>query len=75
MKEIGLLVAVMIGLGCLVGKLGFDEGYRDAREEFNDRSIREMRKAENSRCIDGVVYNNTSSGYWVQTEKKCKVLP
>lgn len=75
MREIGLFVAVMIGFGCLVGKLGFDQGYRDAKEEIVERSIRDARKAENSRCIDGVVYNNTSSGYWVQTEKNCKVLP
>lgn len=75
MKEIGLFIAVMVGFGCLVGKLGFDQGYRDANADFNEASIRAARKVENSRCVDGMVYSNTSSGYWVQTEKKCKVLP
>ena len=75
MKEIGLFIASLIALAAFVGKLGFDQGYRDAKEEIVERSIRDARKAENSRCIDNVVYNNTSSGYWVQTEKKCKVLP
>lgn len=75
MKEFGLIAAVLLILGVTVGKVGYEDGYAKAKAEAMEADIKAARKAEASRCIDGVVYNNTNSGYWIQSEKKCKVLP
>lgn len=75
MKEYGLILVVFVFACVACGKIGYDQGYNDEKAHYAQEMIKQARREDGQRCEDNTVYTKAVGGFWLDTGKRCKVLP
>jgi len=75
MKETIAGIGVFIAARVFCAITGYNFGERVAQADHAQAAMEAARKEQSTRCIDNVVHTKANAGFWLDTGKKCKVLP